>query len=930
MTRAGATAPAEGEARAAEPPARPDGASGRRLWEYALSALVPLGVLCAVFWRLGIYPFGDLTVSISDMHIQYVGFFGWLCRVMHGQGSLFYSFSHGMGGGTAALFAYYLSSPFNLLLALFDYTDVALFFSLAVLGKLSLAGLTCYAFLRRRFAAGTLSLVLSTCYALCGFAVCQASNVMWLDGVYMLPLVALGTWRLVHDGRCLALFSAVACATVFNWYTSYMACLFSVAYALVCLQGEPAGERRVARTLGRYALTMALGLCASAVVFLPAVLGLLQGVEGDVSANVVLDGSLVVGPLKLLAYYAAGTVPATDWSRVPCIFTGAPPLVLAVAGLANRRVGRARRLALGLLLLFVLSGTLVTGAMNLWSVLRHADSFFFRHAFVVSFALVAVAREAAEGLVPLGVRERRALLAGSAAAAALLVGLSAWRLLAGGSAPQGTLRNACVEVAALLAEPLALEAALELSRRPAHGGGARRHALPAAWPAVAASALVVALACAECGFDAWCAFSRSKVPAGFYRGYLTALRDAYDEVYTDAGVPGGEEASLMVGQASIGYMSPRRENGATTAEGFTIPSQGMSEYSSTVTEDAVTLMQALGYSRSARSYYGYYYNSPLELTDSLIGVDYVLDEGEVPGATDVASEGIIGHTAHRYDHGVTFAHGLASGAGGSVAWTSDAIANQVAMFADATGSTEAPYEEARVRLADADAPGTLRRTLTVEVQATGPAYAYLPLQSELSSGGLCVRGTLAADGSAVQCFGGSFDNNVAYLGTYEAGDVVTVELDYEWSTLESSSEGLRELELGEDASRLLRVVTLDEGALSRALSGLDPGQRSLDARDGRVSVRFDAAEDETVFLRVPYEDGWSAEVDGEPVELRQLYTAFCGVDVTSGEHVITLTYETPGLRAGVAASVGAVACFLAWCALARRRARTRRKGRSGA
>jgi len=925
MTRTDAKAPLEtGEGAAVASPRASEDVRDRCLWEYALSALIPLGVLCAVFWSLGIYPFGDLTVSTSDMHIQYVGFFGWLCQVMHGQGSLFYSFSHGMGGGTAALFAYYLSSPFNLLLALFDYADVPLFFSMAVLGKLSLAGLTCYAFLRKRFSQGMLSLVLSTCYALCGFAVCQASNVMWLDGVYMLPLVALGTWRLVHDGRCLTLFCAVACATLFNWYTSYMACLFSVAYVLVCVQGEPAGERRVWRTLGRYALTMALGLAASAVVFLPAVLGLLQGVEGDLSAHVLLDDTCVLWPQDLFAYYAAGTVPPDDWANVPCIFTGALPLVLAIAGLANRRVGRSRRLTLALLLMFVFSGTLVMGAMNLWSVLRKADSFYFRHAFVISFALVAVAREAADGVCPLADRERRVLVAGSAAGAALLVGLSTWCLVAGGSAPEGTLRNACVGVGALLVEPAVLEAALELAHRPAHGG------CPTYWPAVAASVLVVVLACAECGFDARCAFSRCKTTSGFYRGYLTVLRGVYDEVYADAGVATGEEASLMVGQASVGYMGLRRYNGATTAEGFTIPSQGMSEYSSTVTEDAVTLMQALGYSRSRRSYFGYFYNCPMELTDSLIGVDYVIDEGEVPGATDVASEGIVGHTVHRYEHGVTFAHGLAPEASGSVSWSEDAIANQVAMFADATGSSEAPYVEDRVRLADSDAPGTLRRTFTVEVLATGTPYVYLPLQTEISSRDKCVSGRVLVNGTCVQCFGGAFDNNVICLGTHRAGEVLTVELDYDSSTLDSSVEGLRELQLGEDVSRLLRVVTLDEGVLSRGLNGLDNGQRSLDVHDGSVRVDFDAARDEAVFLRVPYEKGWGAEVDGEPVELRRLYGAFCGVDVTRGEHVITLTYETPGLKAGAATSAGAIACFLAWRALAQRRSRLRQEGREEA
>ena len=74
----------------------------------------------------------------------------------------------------------------------FDPTQSAAFLSLMVLIKVSLAGLTCYVFLRKRYGAGAMSLVLSTAYALCGYAIGQASNIMWLDGFYMLPLVTLG------------------------------------------------------------------------------------------------------------------------------------------------------------------------------------------------------------------------------------------------------------------------------------------------------------------------------------------------------------------------------------------------------------------------------------------------------------------------------------------------------------------------------------------------------------------------------------------------------------------------------------------------------------------------------------------------------------------------------------------------------------------
>ena len=91
---------------------------------------------------------------------------------------------------------------------------------------------------------GAMSLALSTAYALCGYAIGQASNIMWLDGFYMLPLVTLGVWRLVHDRSCTLLFCTVLYATLANWYSSYMDCVFSLVYLIACLVAERDGHPR--------------------------------------------------------------------------------------------------------------------------------------------------------------------------------------------------------------------------------------------------------------------------------------------------------------------------------------------------------------------------------------------------------------------------------------------------------------------------------------------------------------------------------------------------------------------------------------------------------------------------------------------------------------------------------------------------------------
>lgn len=58
-----------------------------------------------------------------------------------------------------------------------------------------------------------------------------------------------------------------------------------------------------------------------------------------------------------------------------------------------------------------------------------------------------------------------------------------------------------------------------------------------------------------------------------------------------------------------------------------------------------------------------------------------------------------------------------------------------------------------------------------------------------------------------------------------------------------------------------------------------------------------------VFFSVPYESGWSATVNGEPVQVEQVSVGFMAVKVPAGESTIVFTYETPGLKIGALISL---------------------------
>ncbi len=69
-----------------------------------------------------------------------------------------------------------------------------------------------------------------------------------------------------------------------------------------------------------------------------------------------------------------------------------------------------------------------------------------------------------------------------------------------------------------------------------------------------------------------------------------------------------------------------------------------------------------------------------------------------------------------------------------------------------------------------------------------------------------------------------------------------------------------------------------------------------------------------VFFSVPYEDGWSATVNGKPVEVEQVNVGFMAVKGEAGENTIAFTYQTPGLSLGIWISILSLLILVLYCA----------------
>ncbi len=73
-----------------------------------------------------------------------------------------------------------------------------------------------------------------------------------------------------------------------------------------------------------------------------------------------------------------------------------------------------------------------------------------------------------------------------------------------------------------------------------------------------------------------------------------------------------------------------------------------------------------------------------------------------------------------------------------------------------------------------------------------------------------------------------------------------------------------------------------------------------------------------VFFSVPYDKGWTATVNGNPVDVERVSNGFMAVRAEAGENTIEFAYETPGLRAGAIITFGGILLLAAYLLLGKK------------
>ena len=367
-----------------------------------LAFLVPFVLMTTAFALMKVSPFGDQQILVTDLWHQYFPFLvDFQDKLKHGE-SLFWSWTQGAGVNYFALMSYYLASPLNFVSVFIPSEWLREFLMFSVVIKVACAGMFMAIFLRSVFKKNDFSLVLfGCCFSFCAFFMGYYWNTIWLDTVCITPLVVLGAVKLLTENKFRLYVVTLALSLLANYYIGLFTCIFVllifIAYNIAKWENVKTFFTKLLR-MGVFSL-IAIGI--TAFFLLPAFFGLQNtnasgsSFPSTFSINIGKTNDLL-GVLtaiqQILSNFITFISPATkEADALPNIACGTVSIVLGILFLTSKKIRLKEKIVDMCLIFFMIISCIIRQLDYIWHGFHFTNMIPYRFSYLISFVLVVMA-----------------------------------------------------------------------------------------------------------------------------------------------------------------------------------------------------------------------------------------------------------------------------------------------------------------------------------------------------------------------------------------------------------------------------------------------------------------------------------------------------------------------------------------------------------
>lgn len=854
-----------------------------------LSAGCSAAIMFVIFMCYGLFPLGDTTILRMDLYHQYGPLFAELYDRVTTGGSFLYSFNTGLGSSFLGNYFNYLSSPIGFIVTLLaGHENIPEAIAVMVLLKSSLSAFTMTMYLKKsqhrsNYAAAGFGVL----YSFCGWFIAYYWNIMWVDAMLLLPLVALGIERIIDNGKP-AVYTVCLALTMFsNYYMSYMMCIFSVLYFLTYFisnysfgdklpfeKEKRSGNIKSYNRFFRSGIKFALAsLCAAglmAFALLPTFLTLQQ--TSATSGTFPSNSSFYFSIFDFISNHLASVTPTIRSSGddvLPNVYCGIITLILIPLYLMTKTISKKEK-AVHLVLLGVFLICFDLNILNyIWHGMHFPNDLPYRQSFMYSFVLIIIAFKTFTRLKEI---ENRYILFSAGATVVLTV--MAQKL------ESKNVTNVSVIVTIIFAIIYALVLVTLKDKK---------------YQTVSVSVLLLCCICSEAIIADTSNFSMDQKKihyAGDYESFRE-VKDYLDEI--------NDEAFYRMELTHLrARMDPSWYN-----------YNGVSTFSSMAYEKTSNLQKSLGLYSNKINSYTYYpqtavYNAMFSLkyiVNNTSDFDVLMNSKYM---TSMYKNDTF--TAYKNSNYLPIGYCVDTAIGNWNTNSSDPFDVQNDLFEKATG-----ISDVLVRMFPTNASYTNLQPFSQPL--TNQIFSYNRIDG--SQNGKVTFDFVSQADADVYIYASTTDENNETMTVSTQSQTITETLNKHYSyilnigQLYEGEQFSCSVPVNSDSGSIyFYVCYLDNDAFEEGYDILKKGSLVYDEfTDTEIKGTFYADKTSVFMTTIPYDNGWSVYIDGNKVsknDIIQCGDALLGIYVSEGYHNIRLKFTPQGLYIGVVISLSTV------------------------
>ena len=827
-------------------------------WTYFVSFIIPVIIMIGVYLSQGIYWNSDNSPLLGDGFHQYVIFDVALRNILHGNGSLFYTFTSGLGLNFYALSSYYLGSFLSPLVYFFNLSNMPDAVYLTTLLKFGLIGLSTYFSLDKLFQSipKPLKLALSTSYALMSFSVSQLEIKTWLDVFILIPLIITGLHLLVTKKKFLLYFTSLSILFVQNYYFGYMTALFLIFWYLCQISWD--FKTRKSSFLDFIVISFLAGM-ASLILTLPTLFDLQT--HGEKLTEVTKFQTESSWYLDLFAKQFIGSFDTTKYGAIPMIFVGLLPFILTILFFTLKSIKFHVKLIYAIFFAFLIASFYIEVLDLFWQGMHTPNMFLHRYAWIFSSLLIYTAAEVLIRLKELKVWNFLVSLF------LVVTGFLATIYLKSHYSFLTDL-NILLTLEFLVVYSLLLLAVIKK------------------FISVNLFAILISLfIMVEISLNA------SSQIDGIAKEWGFASRSAYNR-----DIPAMESFSTYIGNQ---FTRTEKLQTQTGNDSMKFNYNGISQFSSVRNRSASSTLDKLGFKSSGTNLNLRYANNSI-LADSLFGIQYNISETPIDkyGFQDVYQKDNLTLYENQFSLPIAFA---SQSIYNDVKFNEHTLDNQ-ASFLNQLANVDFDYfspisydkTENTNDLISVTSSSNEDASIQYQIEVPENSQVYLSFTNLHFSNDKQKKVDILVNGEK-KTF--TTDNAFSFfnLGYTKEKKTFNIHVSFPGNSQVSFESPT--------------FYRLDTQTLTEAIQKIKEQPVTVSTSKNKVFATYDVKQDTSIFFTIPYDKGWSAYQDGKKIEIKQAQTGFMKVNVPKGKGTITLSFIPNGFITGAICSFTSLLLF---------------------